>query len=430
MILAHRIALDPNNQQATYLKKACGVARFAYNWALAEWKRQYEAWKADNTLPKPTEAALRRQLNAIKREQFPWMLEVTKCAPQMAIIQLGQAFQNFFAGRARYPQFRKKGVHDRFTLTNDQFDIGGSRIRIPNLGWVRMREPLRFRGKLMSATISRVADRWFVSIAVETQDTSHLPKAKNEPHDENEPCDENQVQGEFRRSQNQGAVGVDLGVSALATLSTGEKIAGPKAHTALLARLRRLSRSLSRKQKGSANRKKAKEKLARLHARISHIRQDALHKLTTNLTRRFHTICIEDLNVRGMMKNRHLARSIADMSFFEFRRQLEYKAAMRGGQVVVENRFFPSSKRCSACGHKLDDLPLSVREWTCPDCGSIHDRDVNAAKNLLAYGLAILNGPTASSAGSNACGEEGYGPDRKTRVKPASMKQEVSFVPV
>jgi len=128
---------------------------------------------------------LRRQLNAIKRKQFPWMLEVTKCAPQMAIIQLGQAFQNFFAGRARYPQFRKKGVHDRFTLTNDQFDIDGSRIRIPNLGWVRMREPLRFAGKLMSATISRVADRWFVSITVDTPDTSHLPNAENEPRDEN-----------------------------------------------------------------------------------------------------------------------------------------------------------------------------------------------------------------------------------------------------
>ena len=228
MLIAHKIALDPNNAQATYFARACGVARFAYNWALDEWKRQYDAWKADNSLPKPSQAALRRQLNAIKREQFPWMLEVTKCAPQMAIIQLGQAFQNFFAGRARYPQFRKKGVHDRFTLTNDQFDIDGCRIRIPNLGWVRMRESLRFAGKIMSATISRVADRWFVSIAVDTEDP---PKCK---------------------AENQGIVGVDLGVSALATLSTGEPpIPGPKPHKALLDRLRRLSRSLSRKQKGS-----------------------------------------------------------------------------------------------------------------------------------------------------------------------------------
>src|ERR1700758_5841553 len=150
MLSAHRIALNPNNAQATYLARAAGTARFAYNWALAEWKRQHEAWKADDTNPRPSQAALRRQLNAIKREQFPWMLDVTKNAPQLAIIQLGQAFQNFFAGRARYPQFRKKGVHERFTLTNDQFDLDGSRIRIPNLGWVRMRETLRFTGKIMS----------------------------------------------------------------------------------------------------------------------------------------------------------------------------------------------------------------------------------------------------------------------------------------
>ena len=398
MLIAHKIALDPNNAQATYFARAAGAARFAYNWALAEWKRQYEARKADNRLPKPSQAALRRQLNAIKREQFPWMLEVTKCAPQMAIIQLGQAFQNFFAGRARYPQFRKKGAHDRFTLTNDQFSIDGCRIRIPNLGWVRMRESLRFAGKIMSATISRVADRWFASITVDVPDQSHLPKAEN-----------------------QGAVGVDLGVSALATLSTGELIPGPKPHKALLGRLRRLSRSLSRKAKGSANRLKAKAKLAKLHARIANIRSDALHKLTTDLTRRFHTIGIENLNVRGMMRNRHLARSIADMGFFEFRRQLEYKAAMRGGQVVVADRWFPSSKTCSACGAVQQDMPLSVRQWICPDCGSCHDRDLNAARNLATY---------AVSSTVSACGEEGSGFGRKTEVKPASMKQEISTEPV
>lgn len=395
MLIAHRIALDPNNVQATYFARAAGTARFAYNWALAEWKCQYEAWKLDNRQTKPTQAALRRQLNAIKREQFPWMLEVTKNAPQMAIIQLGQAFQNFFAGRAKYPQPRKKGVHDRFTLTNDQFSIDGCRIRIPNLGWVRMRESLRFAGKILSATVSRVADRWFVSIAVDTQDDSHLPQAKN-----------------------QGVVGVDLGVAALATLSTGElPIPGPKPHKALLARLQRLSRSLSRKQKGSANRKKAKAKLARLHARIAAIRSDALHKLTTDLTRRFHTIGIEDLNVRGMVRNRHLARSIADMGFFEFRRQLEYKTAMRSGQVVVADRFYPSSKTCSACGHRLEALPLVVREWTCPACGVVHDRDLNAATNLK--NMAV-------SSTVSACGEEGAGRTRKSAVKPASVKQEAS----
>lgn len=399
MLIAHKIALKPNNVQATYFARAAGTARFSYNWALAEWQRQYEAWKADNTLPKPSQAALRRQLNAIKREQFPWMLEVTKNAPQMAIIQLGDAFKNFFAGRAWYPQFRKKGVHDRFTLTNDQFSVEGSRIRIPNLGWVRMRESLRFAGKILSATVSRQADKWFVSLTVDTLDQSHLPEAEN-----------------------QGAVGVDLGVSALATLSTGEPpIPGPKAHTALLKRLRRLSRSLSRKQKGSANRRKAKAKLAGLHSRIGNIRADALHQLTTDLTRRFHTLGIEDLNVRGMVKNRHLSRAVSDMSFFEFRRQLEYKAAMRGGLVVVADRWFASSKTCSCCGHKLESLPLSVRNWTCPTCGTNHDRDVNAAINLK--NMAV-------SSTVSACGEEGAGRSRKTAVKPASVKQEVSFEPV
>lgn len=394
MLIAHRIALDLNNVQATYMARAAGTARFAYNWALAEWKSQYEAWKLDSSQPKPTQTALRRQLNSIKRERFPWMLEVTKNAPQMAIIQLGQAFQNFFAGRSKYPQFRKKGGHDRFTLTNDQFNIDGCRMRIPNLGWVRMRESLRFAGKIMSATVSRVAERWFVSITVDAEDDSHLPKAEN-----------------------QGAVGVDLGVSALATLSTGETITGPKSHKALLARLQRLSRSLSRKQKGSEKRKKAKGKLAKLHARIAAIRSDALHQLTTNLTRRFHIIGIEDLNVRGMVKNRHLARSIADMGFFELRRQLEYKAAMRGGQVVVADRFYPSSKTCSSCGHKLEELSLSVRQWTCPDCATCHDRDVNAAINLK--NMAV-------SSTVSACGEEGSGRRRKTTVKPASAKQEAS----
>lgn len=398
MLIAHQIALDPNNAQATYLSRAAGVARFAYNWALVEWKRQYEASKLDPTLPKPSQAALRRQLNAVKHEQFPWMLEVTKNAPQMAIIQLGQAFQNFFAGRAKYPRFRKKGRHDRFTLTNDQFKLDSSRIRIPNLGWVRMRETLRFAGKILSATVSGVADRWFVSIAVDTQDDSHLPQAKT-----------------------QGTVGVDLGVKALATLSTGEKIPGPKPYKALLDRLRRLSRSLSRKTKGSANRHKAKARLAKLHARIANIRSDALHQLTTDLTRRFHTIGIEDLNVRGMVKNRRLARSIADMGLFELRRQLEYKTVMRGGRIVVADLWYPSSKICSECGHPLETLPLSVREWTCPACGVNHDRDVNAAINLK--NMAV-------SSTVSACGEEGSGHHRKMAVKPASVKQEVSFVHV
>jgi len=212
---------------------------------------------------------------------------------------------------------------------------------------------------------------------------------------------------------------VDLGVSALATLSTGEVVPGPKAHTALLTRLRRLSRGLSRKQLKSRNREKARRKLARLHARISNIRADALHKLTTDLARRFPLIGIEDLNVKGMMRNHHLARSIADMSFYEFRRQLEYKAAMRGGRIAVADRWYPSSKLCSVCRSYTEKLTLGTRQWTCSSCGSKHNRDVNAAINLK--NLAV-------SSTVSACGEEGAGSDLMTVVKPASMKQEISAI--
>jgi putative transposase len=229
MLIAHKIALNPNNMQATYFARAVGVARFAYNWALAEWNRQFDAHQADPALPAPSHFSLGRQLNAIKREQFPWMLEVTKCAPQIAIIQLGDAFKNFFARRARYPRFRRKGEHDRFTLSNEQFRVEGKRIRIPKLGFVRMREQLRFTGRIVSATVSRRAGRWYASITVDTPEVAS-PLAEN-----------------------QGAVGVDLGVTRLATLSTGEAFTGPKALRALLERLRRLARSLSRKVKGSSN---------------------------------------------------------------------------------------------------------------------------------------------------------------------------------
>jgi len=377
MILAHRIRLDPNKVQATYLTRAAGTARFAYNWALAEWGRQFDACKRNPALPKPNEAGLRRQLNAIKRTQFPWMLDVTKNAPQMAIMQLGRAFQNFFEKRARYPKFRRKGANDRFTLANDQFQVDAKRIRIPKLGWLRMRESLRYTGRIVSATVSRTADYWYASISIDISD-AQLPPAEN-----------------------QSTVGIDLGVTHLATLSTGEKVTGPKALRALLDRLRRLSCALSRKVKGSCNRKKAKGKLARLHARIANVRANGLHQLSASVTRRFHTIGIEDLHVKGMLGNRCLSRAIADMGFAELRRQLVYKAQRRGGQVIVIDRWYPSSKTCSCCGYKLDALSLDVRHWTCPECATHHDRDVNAAINLR--NMAV-------SSTVSACGGEGAGP--------------------
>ena len=266
---------------------------------------------------------------------------------------------------------------------------------VPKLGWVRMHEPLRFVGSVVNGTISRTADRWFLSVTVEIPDPPSI-------------CRENQA-----------VVGVDLGVSALATLSTGEKIVGPKAYAAALQQLRQVSQQFSRQMEAakvraglkpghpipkglripwSKHMQKTQRRMARLHARIANIRANALHQLTTMLVERFDVIAVEDLNVAGMLKNPPLARTIADMGFGEFLRQLAYKAAQRGKTVLVVNRWYPSSKTCSACGYKMPKMPLSVRDWTCPDCGTQHDRDVNAAINLRKVAESSMDGCPSVSA--------------------------------
>ena len=379
MIKGHVIRLEPNNKQATYFAKACGVARLTYNWALSEWQRQYQADKTyrdycttnnlpidDSQLNKPSQGKLRKQLNAIKREQYPFMLEVTKCSPQMAIIQLGDAFNRFFKGQAKYPKSRKKGKDDRFTLSNDQFRIDGQRIKIPNLGWVKMSEPLRFDGKTLSAKVFKKGGEWFVSVAVELAQVIQ-PKPKTGK-----------------------SIGIDLGITDLLVLSNGMKIQAPKPLKTQLAKLRRLNKSLSRKQKGSNNREKAKTKLSRLHAKIGNIRSNSLHQITTYLVSEYDVLAIEDLNVSGMVKNRKLSRAISDLGFYEFKRQLIYKANQWGKAVKSVDRFYPSTKTCHYCGHKVDELPLSVRMWQCPSCHTQHDRDINASMNILANANNLL----------------------------------------
>lgn len=383
IIRGHTIELKPNNKQITYFKKACGVARFAYNWALAEWEKQYEADKnyRDNCkklglevdelrFNKPNECKLRKYFNAIKYEQFPFVTDVTKCAQQIAIMQLGDAFKRFFKGERKYPKFRKKGINERFGLTNDQFkliDVNNRPfIRIPKLGLVRMCENLRFDGKVFSAKIFTKGDKWFVSINVEIS--------------------------EYERASfnTDKSVGIDLGITDLATLSNGEKIQAPKPLKTNLKKLRRLNKSLSRKQKGSNNRTKAKTKLLRLHYKISCIRKELLHKLTSSLVNEFDTICIEDLSVKDMMKDKRLSRAISDLGFYEFKRQLIYKADMQCKTIKELDKFYPSSKTCSSCGFKLKSLSLSTRAWTCPNCKTSHDRDVNASLNILNNAKRVL----------------------------------------
>lgn len=296
------------------------------------------------------------------------MTEVTKCAPQAAIMQLGDAYNNFFKGLAEYPVTRKRGKDDRFSLSNDQFAIKGKSIRIPNLGWVRMKEALRFDGKIMAATISKRGGKWFVSVAV---DLDHRVK---------------------KIIKTGKSVGIDLGITDLLVLSDGTKIKAPKPLAKYLSKLRTLNKNLSRTKKGSKNREKAKTKLSRLHYKIRGIRQDSLHKITSSLVREFDVIAIESLNVKGMVKNRKLSRAISDLGFFEFKRQLIYKANEQGKVVKSVGRFYPSSKTCSNCNHILgkDELTLKMREWTCPECQSKHDRDLNASINILNNATVIL----------------------------------------
>lgn len=353
MILAHKIELVPKESEIKYLSKCCGTARFVYNWGLDKWNTQYQEGQKTSALQ------LKKEFNSIKKKEYPWIYEVTKTAAEQPFSDLSNAFSKFFNGEAKHPVFKKKGKsRDSFYISNDKFRLDGKKVRIPKLGWVKMREELRFSGKINSAVVSRVADKWFISISVNT-------------HDKYQPV------------KSQDSVGVDLGVSNLATLSNGQQFEGSKPLKKLSKKLRSLSKKLSRKEKGSKNRWKAKQKLARLHYRISCLRNDALHKLTHEITTNFKKIGIEDLNVQGMMKNRKLAKAIGDMGFYEFKRQLTYKSKLKFCEIGVVDRFFPSSQRCSRCGYKKEDLKLSERVYHCRKCDLKMNRDLNAAKNIL-----------------------------------------------
>jgi putative transposase len=380
MQLAHKIRLTPTADQEVYFWQASGTARKTWNWALDEWNKQYAAGK------KPSAASLKKQFNAIKYDLFPWMKGIHRDAHAQPFAFLGKAWNKFFSDikagkKANEPQFKKKGkCKDSFYVANDKFRVDGFTVVLPIIGKVIMTEKLRFQGKIMSGTVSRTANKWFLSIQVD------VPESQA-----------------WKPRTGDAIVGVDLGIKAAATLSTGESIKAPKPLKKALRRLRIRQRSISRKleaakvkvglkpkqriPKGtkipvSLNRKKASEAVARLHVHIASIRKNFLHKITTRICRENQTIVIEDLNVAGMLKNDKLSRAISDIGFGEFRRQLEYKKLIFGNDLIIADRWFPSSKLCSVCGWKNDALQLKDREWVCHECGTIHDRDVNAAVNL------------------------------------------------
>ncbi len=395
---SHVIRLNTTPEQETYFRKACGVARHAYNWALARWKEARIEGKRIKMKD------LKAQYNQIKGEQFPWVYETTKCAPEQAFADLGQAFANYWRMKekgtqpklkhprkdgeeAGFPHFKSK-KHDRlsFYLANDKFSVHGHTLHVPKLGDVSMTEELRLGGKIMSATVSSRAGWWFVSIAVEVEQETPTHSG--------------------------GAIGIDLGIKTRATLSSGEKFENQKHYRRNLGRIKGLSKGLSRKVEGSQNWWKNAKKLAKAHYRVACQRQDVLHKMSTKVARTYALIGLEDLNTKGMLANHSLAQAVSDASFFEVKRQLLYKAEQYGGSVQLVDRWFPSSKTCHVCGWVKEDLTLADREWVCEQCGSVHDRDWNAAIMVETEALRLIRDvPVVASSGHKfACGAERSGP--------------------
>lgn len=362
---AFKYRFYPTPDQADLMNRTFGCVRYVYNRALAERSR---AWTQEQRRVSYVETA--KMLTVWKQDsETAWLYEVSNVALQQGLRHLQTAFVNFWQKRARYPQFKsKRKSRASATFADNAFSYRDGGLKLAKMSeplavvWSR---PLPEGAKPSSVTVSRdAADRWFVSILCDDTIVS-LPPAD-------------------------AVVGVDAGITSLVTLSTGEKVTNPRHERADRVRLAKAQRQLARKEKGSTNRAKARLKVAKVYARITDRRRDHLHKLSTRIIRENQTVIIEDLTVRNMVRNHSLARAISDTAWREFRSMLEYKADWYGRTVIAVDRWYPSSKTCSACGQIASTMPLNVRVWTCVTCGASHDRDVNAAKNIRAEGLSVL----------------------------------------
>jgi len=360
---AYRFRFYPTPEQEMILAKTFGCARFAYNYML---RLRTDAWfKEQKRVGYHEASTLLTELK--KTPEHAWLNEVSSVPVQQALRHLQTAFNNFFAKRAAYPTFKRKDGPQSAEYTTSAFKWDGKALKL-----AKMDAPLAIRwsrtipkaAKVTTVTVSKdAAGRYFVSLLC---DDTVSPKPEVT-----------------------GKVGIDLGLTHFAILSTGEKVAAPNTFRRYEKKLAKLQRRLAKKTKGSNRRKKARLKVAKLHAKIADSRRDFLHKLSTRLVNENQVIAVESLSVSNMQKNRHLSKSIGDAGWSEFLRQLEYKANWYGRELVGIDKWYPSSKRCSDCGYTMPKMPLNVRQWTCPECGSIHDRDVNAARNVLAAGLAV-----------------------------------------
>lgn len=394
--ISHKIELIPNNKQKTYFRKAFGCARLAYNWGLAEWQRLYkEGEKADAY-------GLKKAFNAIKKDKYPFVLEVTKYATQQPFINLGKAFKKFFEdlkkGIVSYPQFKKKKDDEgSFYIGGDQVSLSDINrnsknfkkiphnekqkhqyLKVPNLGWVKMTERLRFIGKVNGVVISQKGDKYFASFSVQITEEEY-----KRTHQKN--CSD----------KANHKVGIDLGIKSALILSDGVAVDNPKPLKKNLRKIKKVSRQLNKRthartkqerlegKKKSNNYRKLSVKLSNAQRKVSNIRRDFIQKVTTILTTHYSYIALENLNVKGMTRNHRLAQSVLDVAFGELRRQIEYKSQLNGVKIVEADRFYPSSKTCSVCGSIKQELKLSDRTFHCDKCGVVIDRDYNASLNLL-----------------------------------------------
>ena len=378
---AYKYRFYPTEEQRQLLARTFGSVRFVYN-TILRWRT--DAYREDGQ--SIGYAQTDAKLTELKKSgEFPWLYEVSSVPLQQCLRHQHRAFRSFFEGRARYPVFKSKHRRQSATFTKSAFSYRGGKLRIAKCSTpLDVRWSRELPSEPTTLTISRDASgRYFASCLCEFE-PQPLPVSPR-------------------------TVGVDMGLTHLAILSTGEKIASARHTAKYAAKLARAQRQLARCKKGSANRKKAKRRVARLHAKIADARLDYLHKLSRRLIDENQVVCVETLNVAGMLRNRSLAKAISDAAWGELVRQLEYKAAWAGRRLIRIDRWHPSSKRCHACGHVVDRLPLDVRAWTCPSCEIVHDRDVNAARNVEAAGLAVLasggcGSPVSACAGTGgAC---------------------------
>ena len=419
----YRFELAPNNNQRATFARYAGARRFVFNWGLAEKRAAYARGERH-----PSAFDLRKRLVSLKDAnggELSWLKDISTHVHQCALVDLDQAFANFFAKRAGYPCFKKKGrSRDSFRL-REITQIGKRSIKLPRIGWVRLKEPtIKLKGQVLSATVSREADRWFVTLAVARE-----PKHQSRP-------------------KGSRPVGVDLGIKSLAVIATanGEAVHVAQALRPLRQaqkRLKRAQRRLSRKQEGSANRHKQQMRVARLHRRVANQRRDNLHKLTSRLAKSRSVIVVEDLHVRAMsstargtlqrpgkqvLQKAGFNRSLLEQSFGELRRQLTYKASWYGSVLVTADRFYPSSKICSQCGAKNQGLRRDDRLFECPSCSASLNRDLNAAINLARLAPLLLEeaSSTVRPTESDACGEDGSGLTGLRQAQPAPAKQVTS----